>query len=69
MGIQWPFRHFIASAMPKVPDFAETKLLSTSAYYHLAQKKPCIRPKQPAPEHAVASAAQRLRRVLGMFSN
>jgi hypothetical protein len=31
MGIQWPFRHFIASAMPKMPDSIETKLLGTSA--------------------------------------
>jgi len=31
MGIEWPFRHFIASAMRKLRNFVETKLLGTPA--------------------------------------
>jgi hypothetical protein len=44
MGIQWLFRHFIASDLPEC--LVETKLFGTAAYYHPAQKKSCIRAKQ-----------------------
>jgi hypothetical protein len=46
MGIQWPFRHFIASALPECGISLKQKLFGMAAYYHPTQKKSCIRAKQ-----------------------
>jgi hypothetical protein len=46
MGIQWLFRHFIASALPECRISLKQKPFGTAAYYHPAQKKSCIPAKQ-----------------------
>jgi hypothetical protein len=64
MGIQWPFRHFIASALPecrislKEKTFRHGGILPPDAEEIM---HPCKAGKAVALEHALASAAQRLR--------
>src|SRR5215472_6874834 len=63
MGIQWPFRHFIASGTPKCrfflnKCFSTVRILSSTV---VRAEEILIRIKKPPYEHAVASAAERLR--------
>jgi hypothetical protein len=61
--IVWVFNACFAISSPELcqpPSFVKKESLGTAACYHSAQKKSCSYEKL-AIEHAVASAAQRLR--------